>query len=115
MRKLCVALALLLMLTACSPDGRSPSGDLPKFDFDTSVEFAGGSHPEFDALFAVGGMNGALSENTESGPLLISKVIHKTTFTLEEVGIEASAATVVEIYPHAPAGERGATCSVICV
>jgi serpin B len=70
---------------------------LPKFDFDTRVDFNKGSHPEFDVLFADHGMDGALSENSKIDDLLISKIIHKTTFTLAEAGIEASAATVVEV------------------
>jgi len=70
---------------------------LPKFDFDTSIDFEEGSHPEFDPLFAHYGMNKALSDKAETDDLLISKIIHKTTFTLAEAGIEASAATVVEM------------------
>jgi serpin B len=70
---------------------------IPKFDFDTSVNFSKGKHTAFDALFADFGMNGALSENAETDDLLISQIIHKTTFTLAEAGIEASAATVIEL------------------
>jgi serpin B len=68
---------------------------LPKFGFDTSVGFKEGSHPQFDALFAHHGMDGALSENAKTDDLLISEIIQKTTFTLAEAGIEASAATAV--------------------
>jgi serpin B len=68
---------------------------LPKFDFDTSVDFGKGSYPEFNALFAPHGMDGALADNAEASDLSISEVVHKTTFTLTEAGIEASAATVV--------------------
>lgn len=71
---------------------------LPKFDFDTAVDFKEGSHPEFDALFSHHGMDGALSDNAQTDDLYISKIIHKTTFTLAEAGIEASAATVVAMY-----------------
>lgn len=70
---------------------------LPKFDFDTTVAFKEGSHPEFDALFAHHGMDGALSANAQTDDLLISEIIHKTTFTLAEAGIEASAATAVAL------------------
>lgn len=70
---------------------------LPKFDFDTTIDFKEGSHQEFDALFVHHGMDGALSENAQTDDLLISEIIHKTTFTLAEAGIEASAATVVAL------------------
>ena len=40
-------------------------------------------------------MDGALSANSQTDDLLISEIIHKTTFTLAEAGIEASAATAV--------------------
>lgn len=70
---------------------------LPKFDFSTTVGFKEGSHSEFDALFAHHGMNGALSANAKTDDLLISQIIHKTTFALAEAGVEASAATVVAL------------------
>jgi serpin B len=79
---------------------------LPKFDFDTSVDFKAGTHPEFDALFAHHGMDGALSENAETDDLLISEIIHKTTFTLAEAGIEASAATVITMAMGAAAPQE---------
>jgi serpin B len=68
---------------------------MPKFDFDTGVELEEGSHTQSDALFAFHGMDGALSEEAVTDELHISKIIHKTTFTLAEAGIEASAATVI--------------------
>lgn len=75
---------------------------IPKFDLGTSVNFKEGSHPEFDALFAHHGMDGALAENAINDELLISQIIHKTTFTLAEAGIEASAATIVALPAMAP-------------
>jgi serpin B len=68
---------------------------LPKFDFETKFDIIEGSLPEFNALFAPNGMDGALSEHAKADGLSISKIIHKTTFTLTEAGIEASAATVI--------------------
>ncbi|GHU87435.1 serpin [Clostridia bacterium] len=79
---------------------------IPKFDFDTSVDFKEGSHSEFDALFAHHGMDGALSDNAKTDDLLISEIIHKTTFTLAEAGIEASAATVVSMAEGAAAPQE---------
>jgi serpin B len=76
---------------------------IPKVDFDTNVNFREGGHPEFDALFAHHGMDGALAENAKTDDLLISEIIHKTTFTLAEAGIEASAATVMAITEGAAA------------
>jgi serpin B len=72
---------------------------LPKFDFDTSITLSEGKHTEFDALFADFGMNGALSEDAKKDDhnLSIFEIIHKTTFTLAEAGIEASAATLVAV------------------
>jgi serpin B len=69
---------------------------LPKFDLETRFDIKEGSLPEFNALFAPNGMDGALSEHAKTDGLSISRIIHKTTFTLAEVGIEASAATVIE-------------------
>ncbi|MDR1800652.1 MAG: hypothetical protein LBQ95_02250 [Lachnospiraceae bacterium] len=69
---------------------------IPKFDLETSVEIGKGNHKEFDALFADNGMNKAIAQDAENlTNLYISKVVHKTTFTLAEAGIEASAATVI--------------------
>ncbi len=68
---------------------------IPKYEIDTRVDFIEGNHPEFDALFAHHGMDGALSADADTTDLLISQIIHKTTFSLAEAGIEASAATVV--------------------
>jgi serpin B len=79
---------------------------LPKFDFDTSVNFKEGTHPEFDVLFAHHGMDGALSETAETNDLLISEIVHKTTFTLAEAGIEASAATVIAMEAGAAAPQE---------
>jgi len=70
---------------------------LPKFDFDTGVNFSEGSHAEYDALFVPHGMDGALSEDAVTDGLMISQIIHKTTFTLAEKGIEATAATVISM------------------
>jgi serpin B len=75
---------------------------LPKFNFETQVDFKLGSHPELDALFANHGMDRALSENAKTenikiDGLSISNIIQKTVFTLAEAGIEASAATLVEV------------------
>jgi serpin B len=86
---------------------------LPKFDFDTSVGFKEGTHPDFDALFAHHGMDGALSETGETNDLLISEIIQKTTFTLAEAGIEASAATVVSMAAGAAAPQETKEVTVV--
>jgi serpin B len=72
---------------------------LPKFDIETTVKSSRGVMPDFDALFEPSGLDGALSYDAKLDglSLFISEIIQKTTFTLEENGIEASAVTVVSL------------------
>ena len=72
---------------------------IPKFAFETTIDFREGNQPEFDALFAINGMDGALAENAKLDYLFISGIFHKTRVAFAEKGIDTTTAAVYVAEP----------------